>query len=632
MTPGLQAARWTTGAAAVLLPLAHAPLIGADGWSPWPVLVALVAGTAIRAAAGAPAVATLALAVLPVWQVISGGGPALYFETIMPWLAFCAAGLLRPTGAWRAGGAAWALTVAAWGLVVAGGGAIVAFRELDFTLYAIGASTLNGASGAAPQQAAALALVAAEAQLVALLLFDWFLGATPASRRRAWLALVPGAALAAASAVWQQAVDPAFLSREPWTRLQRAPGTLFDANAMGALLALTAPILASPALRPRRAAAVVWPIATWTVALAAIVATGSRASLAAALVALAFTVAMTGRLVHWITVAAVAAVLAGIAAQLPGERDTGHGVGRLAGSLATLATDGGQALDRMLWTRSGYGPAARALLAEHPWVGGGAGAFSTLVGDYATVAGFPPLPADNAQNWWFHQLAELGLAGALPLLLASVLAARAGFRALRTPDGTGAAGALLSLALLCLLSPPTQHPLVQAAVGLLVAHAVARGPLSPYRPPRMADVGVWALAAFCAVGTSVEGVRSLRPSLRAVRFHFPYSYGFGPVEPTPLGSGRWTARRAAAAFDATDGDVLVEIAVPHDDAGAAPVRVVVGDRHGPVCTHEARDRTPFTCRVPARSGEWTLVRLEVGRPWTDGSGTRAAVANARFAP
>ncbi len=45
-------------------------------------------------------------------------------------------------------------------------------------------------------------------------------------------------------------VDLSLLSREPWIRLHRAAGTLYDANAMGALAALAGASLAAPASVP----------------------------------------------------------------------------------------------------------------------------------------------------------------------------------------------------------------------------------------------------------------------------------------------------------------------------------------------------------------------------------------------
>lgn len=631
----LQAARWTTGGAALLLPLAHAALTAAAGWPAWPVLAGVAAGMLAGALVGRAAVAVGLLALAPVWQVVYGREEAALFEAVMPWLAFGAAGLARPPAGFPAA-PGWRAVLVAWGLLVSLTAPVVAARELDFSRWAIGTPTINAASGTAPADAAALVLVAAEAQLVALLLFEWAVAATAAERRRAWRALGPGLAAAAAVAVWQQLVDPSTLSREPWTGLRRAAGTLFDANAMGALLALSAPVLAAPALGPARMPAGLWVAVVWTTALAAIVATGSRAALAAGVVALAIVVLRAGRPRHWLAMAAVVAALAWSVRATPvGERATGDAVGRLAGSLSTLVAEGPGAIWQTFWIRDGYGPAARALIAEHPWTGGGVGAFGALVGDYATVAGLARLPADNAQNWWLHQAAEFGAAGALPLFAASLLAGLAGVRAARVPGGADAAGALAGLGVLSLVSPPTQHPIVQVVTGLVVAHGVAVAGA----PGRAAGGGVatgiaaWVLALGCASATVVEGVRSLRPSLRAVRFETVFAFGFGAPEATPFGTGRWTAPEAAAVFGPSGRAVALEVIVPHADVATAPVRVTIGDVDGPVCTLEVRDHAPHGCEIPTRAPAWTLVRLRVSRPGAaDGGAARSAVVNARFVP
>ena len=54
------------------------------------------------------------------------------------------------------------------------------------------------------------------------------------------------------------------------------------------------------------------------------------------------------------------------------------------------------------------------MIREHPWAGVGVGTFHTLVRDFAMVTTHRPLVPDNAQSWYRHLLAELGLLGSLP--------------------------------------------------------------------------------------------------------------------------------------------------------------------------------------------------------------------------
>jgi hypothetical protein len=170
---------------------------------------------------------------------------------VMPWLAALAASLAKsPASGWQTSGL-WRFGVAAWALSVALAWPVVGARELDFTTAAIGAATANGVLSPSPSESAALIALAAEGQLVALLLFDWFWGARQADRRQVWLGVMPGVAAACAVALWQSTVNPAFISRAPWIALDRAAGTFYDANALGALAALLAPVLAGQ-LGPRR--------------------------------------------------------------------------------------------------------------------------------------------------------------------------------------------------------------------------------------------------------------------------------------------------------------------------------------------------------------------------------------------
>src|SRR4029453_14579374 len=73
-------------------------------------------------------------------------------------------------------------------------------------------------------------------------------------------------------------------------------------------------------------------------------------------------------------------------------------------------------VNELLWERFGYGPAAIEMIKEHPVDGIGIGTFHALSTDFGKAAGYTIPQADNAQNWGRHHLAELGLAGSIPLL------------------------------------------------------------------------------------------------------------------------------------------------------------------------------------------------------------------------
>lgn len=653
MTPGLGSARWVVAASALVAPIANALLLLVNGDPAWPTLTLLAAGVLARAAAPASTVPLLVLlALAPLWQAGAGlttgsSDP----QWLMPWLAGLAGWLAWPgEGGWRVTGI-WRLGIASWALVVALTWPVVAIRELDFTLQTIGAATANGTLGATPERSAAVAALAAESQLVALLLFDWAWGAPLALRRRAWLALAPGLVAACGVALWQQLVDMSMLSREPWIHLDRAAGTLYDANAMGALAALVGASLAAPSLSPRGVPRVLWSSAWAVAALAAVLATGSRTALAALVVCAAVAVlgALRGvRRLLTVAVATGALLAVGWVARDQPEIGTGNAARRLAAT-AQRAVHGDLAEPwRVAWQRDGYGPASMALIVDHPWFGVGPGAFGTLIPDYARETLGAVLAPDNAQNWWRQQVAEAGLIGGAGGLLCSWLAfvavVRWWRRSAAAPAGNTAP--LVALGLMAFVSPPTQHPMLQVLIGLVVAQGVAPRlalggapatrtgtPSVPAPPQRPIDMLAWAAALACVGGLAIEGWTAVRPPERAARFMFPYSYGLSAPVRTALGDGRWAARRSVTVVAPAGAVLVARLVLPHDDLARDPVTVTITDGHQVLCAHVARDQTPFECRVPVPVGRWPLVRVDVSRAWRTEHGIeQAALASGRFEP
>lgn len=645
MTPALRGARWFVAASALCAPVASALLLTGNGQPVWPTLTALAAGLLARAAApGSTAPLLVLLALAPVWQAgASLAAGSSDPQLLMPWLAGLAGWLAWPAdGGWRVTGI-WRLGIVSWALVVAMTWPVTGARELDFTFQSIGAATANGTFGATPERSAASTALNAEAQLVALLLFDWAWAAPLALRRRAWLALAPGLVAACGVAVWQQLVDPSLLSREPWIHLHRAAGTLYDANAMGALAALVGAALAAPDLSPRGVPRMLWSSAWAATALVGVVASGSRTALAALVVSA--TGAALGTLrgrQRWFaigTMASAVLVVGWLGANRP-EVGTGNAAGRLAATANRALMGGPAEWWRVAWHRDGYGPASMALIGEHPWFGVGPGAFGTLISDYAQVTLGYPLPPDNAQNWWRQQLADFGLIGGAGAVLCSVLALVAVLRSWRRSPGASAISPtpLVALGLMALVSPPTQHPLLQVLIGLLVAHVVApsvRADPSPVPASSQWPVAalVWAAALACAVGLGIEGWTAFRPPDRASRFLFPYNYGLSAPVQTALGDGRWAARRAVAVV-APEGAVLVaRVVLPHDDLSHAPVAVTISEGHRVLCERVAHDQAPIECRVPVPAGRWPFVQVEVSRGWrTENGMEQAALVSGRFEP
>lgn len=618
----LRASRVAVGIAAVALPVLHATLLATSGRPWWPTLLAVAAALGLRTLAGTTVAVVVALALAPVWQaLVFTSGLTADFGDVVPWLGFFSAALAVPGPRPWQGDRLWGGTVATWALVLAAVTPVVVLRELDFTWTA-----------AAWPSLAPIVIIGASAQLVALLLFDWYWGASEQTRALAWRALVPGTLGAALVAVWQQQVDPGFLSNALWAGLRRSAGTFMDANATAAVLALTVPVLASSRTRPAGIAPLSWRLGCLAVGLAGIVATGSRSALVAFALVVALQVLASGGAWRWgVTAAALGLggwlVLAGAPVPDPA---TGHAVGRLADTLRQVASRDAEGLWVLAWDRDGYGPTAMRMIADHPWIGVGPGLFGTMVPGYSVETLRRELPADNAQNWWRHQVAELGLAGALPALACSLLALVAFLRRRHWP----AVAPLAGLGLLAIMSPPMPHPIVQVLVGLVLAHAVATA-----APGRDADLTgpevmvAWGLAVGCAAATLVAGVQELRPPYRAARFGTLYSYGVTGIQPTPYGDGRWMGTRAVAVLQPTAGTLVARVVIPHDDAAVRPVRVTIATRDDVACRHEAIDATPFECRMAAPATGWAMVQVDVSRSWREQDGmTQAAFVTARFEP
>ncbi len=645
MTPSLRSARWFVAASALCAPIANALLLTVNGEPAWPTLTLLAAGLLARAAAPGSTVPLLVLlALAPLWQVGMGlatgsSDPQL----LMPWLAALAGWLAWPApGGWRVTGL-WRIGIVSWALVVALTWPVTAARELDFTLQTIGVPTANGTLGATPERSAAFAALNAETQLVALLVFDWAWAAPLALRRRAWLALAPGLVAACGVAVWQQLVDPAFLSRDPWIRLHRAAGTLYDANATGALAALVGAALAAPGLSPRGVPRVLWSSVWAVIAFAGVVASGSRTALAALVAGAAVAIlgGLRGRARLFAVVAITAAVLAvGWVGANHIDHEEGQAASRLAGTINRALTGGPAEVWRVAWHRDGYGPASMALIADHAWFGVGPGAFGTLIPDYARVTIGTALPPDNAQNWWRQHVADFGLIGGAGGVLCSLLTLLAVVGWLRrSPDASAISPApVVALGLMAFVSPPTQHPLLQVLIGLVVAHAVAPAvradiPTVPASPQRPTEALVWAAALACAVGLAIEGWTAFRPPDRASRFGFPYNYGLSAPVRTALGDGRWAARRSVTVVAPAGAVLVARVVLPHDDLARDPVAVTISDGHQVLCARVVRDETPFECRVPVPVGRWPIVQVDVSRAWRTEHGVeQAALASGWFEP
>jgi hypothetical protein len=245
-------------------------------------------------------------------------------------------------------------------------------------------------------------------------------------------------------------------------------------------------------------------------------------------------------------------------------------------------------LHELLWRRQDYGTVAVAMVRDHPLFGVGVGGFHLLTADYGTLIGYNGfLVPDNAQNWFRHQLAEFGALGSLGWI--AWVAAFAVFL-LRAPIAAGnrftastIKGALVGLAVVCLVGMPTQHVAVALTFWTL-AYWYATLPGHPVQADRATTSArgsvIWSLvlgmAMACALGTWYVARHDLRIANLATKVGWDYSYGLYDVEREPGGRVfRWTMQRAVAVIPVPKPWLKLTVQVNHADLATKPVQAKV---------------------------------------------------------
>jgi hypothetical protein len=314
------------------------------------------------------------------------------------------------------------------------------------------------------------------------------------------------------------------------------------------------------------------------------------------------------------------------------------------GLLHHLPIIGDQALmdtaNEYLWERYGYGPAAIEMIKSHPIEGVGVGMFHTLVHDFGRLRGYDLTP-DNAQSWYRHVLAELGVVGAIPALwwcavLITLMFARAPSA---NPLSIGMLrGVLIGFGVASMFGMPGQSSAVALTVWVLIFWLLQErnGDAPPLKIPavlqRNGAILAGLLIAVHFAATVVDARGELRPRHRAERFNWYYDYGFDELEPDPGGNPvqrRWTWQEALAVIP-VKGRVLKFAAwIDHPDGDTNPPNVTVRADGRTVFEGPVKRSAPLFLDVPARPGkshmiiETTIDRLY--RPSEHGSRDRRAL-------
>ncbi|MEW6319592.1 MAG: hypothetical protein AB1635_00735 [Acidobacteriota bacterium] len=575
-------------------------------------------------------------------------GDTTRYHAIVVWLAMLAAPVFaeRPLFRWRLPGLI-AIGVAGWAMVLAVTWPVIALREVDFSLVA--AQTLdtpNGLRAGPPPHVAGWVVSMALSQMLGLLWLDTLWGRYGRDRLAAFtreivLPLIAGALVGAAAGIYQWAVDLAWANPGDWPSLGRAGGLMLDANTFGVSCAILGPLTLILAIRATRSQA--------TLAMAALLLavgmwiSGSRTALLVMTAGLigALTVVLR-RLGPWqarlipVGCLTLAGALVLAAVVVPRSERPSNPLERLIATLPAPTGEGVVRFARDMYERNGYGIAAAAAIREHTLAGVGIGAFNPLSSDFYFETSGIDIQPDNAQNWWRHQLVELGIVGAVPVMavFALILAVAVGGQA--AEDGREIATAVKSLlvgvALASLLGVPTQHPATWLAVIALVygLFAVTTSGLLDRDAPRAGWRAAWLIAILVAGMQMASARTTLRVPMRAERFGFQYEYGFSAPSQGPSGEFRWTARHAVAVVPAQGRQLELEIWVMHPDVGARPVKVQLQKDDEIVMDQTVSAHGPFTYLLAVQPGRpFTRFELDVSRTFGDG---RGLLIGARWLP
>ena len=597
----------------------------------WPLraagAAAFVAGWigARAASAGVPALWVLLAPLAPVLLLYGFGRQGAVVDVV--WMAGLTGSLFRMVSWSRwAMAPTWRLLLGGWALVLALAWPVVVLREAGFGLNALrGMSEFNSWAMLLAPQVIAWTLFVVQAQLLALVWFEWLQGqfaSAPDRLPRVAHALWAGMTLAGVVA-FVQGIDVSWLNPQFWAERIRATGTMLDANAYGTAAAIAGPV-GFIALRDQHR----WstPVGVIVLALnwAGVWVSGSRTALLCALfgaAGLAIGLWQARGEDARARSRAIGLVAAAAAVSLVIYSTTA--IGPLQRTDATSVTSDLSEL----WHRGGYGTVAVQMIGEYPLTGVGPGAYRYLAPDYWRAIDNSRLEPDNAQNWWRHQVAELGVIGGITVLLWSIALAwhvvTKPARATQVLPAWTMRGLLVGIGTCSLVGMPTQNPLVLLWFFFLVAWLVAvTGP--PGAPAWARPIWIrrgWIAATILAVvyagGELILARESLDVAERAKRFGREYVDGAYEVEEAPgVRAFRWTGTKSRFILPVRGRSLVLRLWAQHPDIAEVPVTVAIEGSCGVVFQHELRSTRPIAIGIAVPEGLDTIdAVIRVSRTW-----------------
>ncbi len=532
--------------------------------------------------------------------------------------------------------ARWRWPIATWATVVAVSWPLVAWRALDFTWPLVWDHRLAVVPGLSGPSVVAWTAYAALVHLVGLLWVDFlyraFGGADRGFRREVVTPLAFAVVIACAVSLYQAFADAGFVSGHVWPSLRRASGTLVDANVFGNLAALWTAVFLVLVLEGRLGVATIgasgfcltW-LGTW--------ASGSRIALLSALVAttvaaihIVYHLRSTTKRWHLATTALIVAFL-GILVLGPAVNRSA--LDRSRPLVPSASWESVRTTARALWERDGYGQAAVAMMFEHPLGGVGVGAYYYLVHSYALEGTGHTLFPDNAQNWFRHQLAELGFLGSVGWIAwTAVIVFDLWPRRRQTGPGALLRGPLLGLALGSMLGVPGQDPAVVVTFWLLVFWCASDlgAVASTNSLPRASSVTLLLVAGSYLVATATA--TDLRPPYLAARFGFSYSYGM-------TFDGEFSARsgQRGVTVQKSQGPWLkLTYWVEHPDADQNRVQVDIWRDGEHIVDRRVSRNVPVTQYVPVTAGKRFVLEVKVDRTFVSDGAERGLAMQWEFVP
>jgi hypothetical protein len=523
----------------------------------------------------------------------------------------------------------WRGALVCWALVVAFSAPIVMGREFDFNVLLLLEERMpSSVLGSVPGFVVAWVAQVALTLVLGVLWFDWMFGA-PELDLHAWIVtpLVLSALAMASVAIYQLFADVSFLNETVYGNIGRASGTMFDANLCGTIAALWigGTILWAQRLgRWRPLMVMVGVTATWL----AVWASGSRTAFAAAVLVTGFSLATQYAARGDVPVKAAvprlllaAGLVIGLLVLLANANLALVGpVTRVRETLPGLSAGSVRDFVVEMWNRNRYGSAAGAMIREFPGLGVGVGSFHLFVSDFAKLSSpGGALPPDNAQNWYRHQFAELGLLGSLGWIVWVFFFARfvLAHHGSSPPAAWTVRGMLLAFAMISLLGMPGQDFSVSMTFWTIafwyasLSGATSRSTASSWRWSAV----ICAIVIAHAAGTAHLAATALRVPVRAQHAGQPYSYGFyGPEPDGEGGEQRWARRRAVAVINAPHPWMALTVWVNHQDIAARPVDTKVWFEGNLVIDTRLESDAPITKYLQVPDGhDSVLVETRVNR-------------------